>query len=131
MAIKKQDGQQKFRIPFKNTNLRVDSDVDFTFIKMPKSQNKDREEEADGEANKEPEKNITDYLEFFCQPSSLKLNGGQQGLLNVIVKVNNTRMKEEMTEKEIKKQSSKLLIAKIKDTSLFFDFFVSLRMVSA
>lgn len=69
-------------------------------------------------------------MEFFCQPSTLKLNGGQQQLLNVLVKVDYAKMGSELTEKEMKRESQKLLIGKVKDTGLIFDFFVSLKMVN-
>lgn len=80
LAIKKQSGQQKFRIPFKNFSVKADADVDFSFVRIQKR------------ADDEEEKSILDYLEFFCQPSTLKLNGGQQQLLNVLVKVDYAKM---------------------------------------
>jgi len=117
LAIKKQGGQQKFRIPFKNVSEKADADVDFSFVRIQKR------------ADEGEEKSILNYLEFFCQPATLKLNGGQQSLLNVLVKVDYAKMTAELTEKEIKRESEKLLIGKVKDTGLFFDFFVSLKMV--
>lgn len=36
LAIKKQGGQQKFRIPFKNLSLKADADVDFSFVRIQK-----------------------------------------------------------------------------------------------
>jgi hypothetical protein len=93
LAIKKAEGQQKFRIPFKNTNPGVDSEIDFSFVRAAPPRKTEEEEE--------PKKEITDFIDFVCQPSTLKLGGGQQGLLNVVVKVNFSKMKQEMTEKEI------------------------------
>jgi hypothetical protein len=35
LGVKKSQPTQKFRIPFKNTSLSQDADVEFTFVKLP------------------------------------------------------------------------------------------------
>lgn len=41
LGVKKSIAQQKFRIPFKNSSLTQDADIEFTFIKMPKAEGED------------------------------------------------------------------------------------------
>jgi len=49
--------------------------VEFTFVKMP-SKKKIPGEEEDSEEEKE-DVDLLDYLEFYCQPSQMKLAAGQ------------------------------------------------------
>lgn len=61
----------------------------------------------------------------------LKIAAGQQSFLNVLVKVNTTRLTTEVTDpKAYKRPINKLLIARLKDTSLLFSFFVSVSVIN-
>ena len=65
LCVKKSQTQQKFRIPFKNMSLSQDADIEFTFVRLPKSSQQDNAADDDVDLGK--------YLEFYCQPSNLKL----------------------------------------------------------
>ncbi len=58
LAVKKASGVQKFRIPFKNLSSTTDTEIDFTFMKPKVSTSEDK-----------TEKNLGDYIDFFCMPS--------------------------------------------------------------
>ncbi len=64
LCVKKNQAQQKFRIPFKNMSLSQDADIEFTFVKTPKGSSSDGQED---------EIDLQKYLEFYCQPSALKV----------------------------------------------------------
>ena len=51
---------QKFRIPFKNTCLTQDADVEFTFVKLPPKQPGLLEEEEYSDVD------LMQYLDFYC-----------------------------------------------------------------
>lgn len=72
LCVKKNQAQSKFRIPFKNLSAYQDADVEFTFVKMPK----DSDSEATDDKNDDLD--LRKYLEFYCQPSTLKLLANQQ-----------------------------------------------------
>ncbi len=78
LCIKSSQAVQKFRIPFRNLSETADTEIDFTFVKMPK----ESKEEED----------LLQFMDFFCQPSSIKLQANSQGFLNAMVKVNCQRL---------------------------------------
>ena len=88
LAVKKSMAQQKFRIPFKNLSQNLDSEFEFTFVKIPKSQMGGETEDT----VKESAVDILDSLEFYCQPSLMKINSGQQGVLNVLIKCDTAKL---------------------------------------
>ena len=65
LGVKKSVAQQKFRIPFKNLSNFQDADIEFTFVKIPSSE-QDSNDEVD----------LTQHLEFYCQPSQMKISAG-------------------------------------------------------
>jgi hypothetical protein len=64
LAVKKTQGIQRFKLPFKNLSSYLDSDIEFAFIRT-----------QNNGANKpigdliEP----IDCLSFYCQPNQLKI----------------------------------------------------------
>ena len=127
IGVKKSGAQQKFRIPFRNLSTNQDGDFDFTFVKVSPKRQEDQNEDED----------LTNCLEFYCQPGNMKIAAQQQGFLNALIKVNTVKLaslEASMTEKEFKKLMSKpinkLLIARLKDTGVLFSYFVSLNMIN-
>jgi hypothetical protein len=71
------------------------------------------------------------YLEFYCQPSNLKLQASQQGFLNILIKVNTNRLNNEVDPKDVSSRLvNKLLIGRLKDTNILFSFFLSINMIN-
>lgn len=62
IGVKRSAPTQKFRVPFKNTSPNQDAEIEFTFVKLPKSQrpNLDLEEEDECEVD------LNQYLDFYC-----------------------------------------------------------------
>lgn len=84
IGVKTNLQQQKFRIPFKNTNSTLDADYDFTFVKTTPSVSLNTPDEE--------LKDLTHLLEFFCQPANMKFTPSQQQFLNVLIKVNTSKL---------------------------------------
>lgn len=85
ICVKANVATQKFRIPFRNLNPTSDTDIDFTFVKLPTKQialkDKSSEENSDSDTTSESkeaqeEVNLLQYLEFYCQPNLVKLSAG-------------------------------------------------------
>lgn len=124
LGVKRSQAAQKFRIPFKNTCPTQDADIEFTFVKLPPSSGYQEEEE-------DKALDPLQYLEFYCQPNLLKIGAGSQGILNVLIKVNTQKLSgQEMSRKALKRPINKLLVARLKDSSLLFSFFVSISIIS-
>ncbi|CDW87069.1 UNKNOWN [Stylonychia lemnae] len=129
LGVKKTQAQQKFRIPFKNLSLNQDAEVEFTFVRLPKSHANSQDGNSD--ASQQDDIDLSQYLEFYCQPSNLKLPMNSQGFLNVLIKVNSLRLNNEVsTEQLLRKPINKLLIAKLKDTNVLFHYFISISMIN-
>lgn len=116
---------QKFRLPFKNMS-QVDTEFEFIFIKSPKG--------VEGLAF-DPQ-TIFEHMQFFCQPSVLQLPGApkdggaaQAAMLNVQIKVDTEWFKNEVPEDKVYTMP-KLLIARVKGTSLLQSFFVTVCLVN-
>jgi hypothetical protein len=103
-------------------NLSTDADIEFTFVKMPKGLSSDGEDQG---------VDIHKYLEFYCQPSALKITANQQAFLNVLIKVNTAKLSSEVSDQELlRRPVNKLLIARLKDTSVLFSYFISISMIN-
>lgn len=111
LCVKKSVAQQKFRIPFKNLSETLDADLDFTFVKLASA--------SDDQVD------LTPHLEFYCQPSNLKLPAGQQQFLNVLIKVNTHQLSEVKSG-----VVNKLLIGRVKDSSVLFSYFLSVNIIN-
>lgn len=116
LCVKQTQSSQKFRIPFKNSSATQEAEFEFTFVKLPQSDGND-------------DASAIQCLEFYCQPSNMKMASGQQGFLNVLIKVNQQKM-QELSPAITKQPINKLLIARLKDTNLLFSFFVNITLVS-
>ncbi len=77
LAVKKTQGIQRFKLPFKNLSTYLDSDIEFAFIRtQPGSVSKDLK----------PISNFIDpidCLSFYCQPNQLKIAAEQISILTV------------------------------------------------
>lgn len=67
----------------------------------------------------------------------MKIPASQQGFLNVLIKVNTGKLatlEESLSDKDFKKILSKpinkLLIARLKDTSVLYSFFVTINLIN-
>ena len=88
LAVKKTQGIQKFKLPFKNLSTYLDSDVEFAFIR---TQNMNQNDALVGE-------NMVDAIDcfsFYCQPNQLKINAEQVSILTVQIKVNTDLLLDE------------------------------------
>lgn len=109
LAIKRQGGQQKFRIPFKN-NGSQDVEIDFSFA-GPSTSTSDQD------------LHLEDYFEFTCVPTSLKMAAAQNGVLNLMVRAKKPLPEGTTTTQQ--KRCIRLMTAKVKDTStLLFCYIV-------
>jgi hypothetical protein len=98
-------------------SLTNDAEVEFTFIKAP---------------NQPSGVDLSKYIELFCQPALMKFSQGQQGFLNILAKVDNTGMSEEIkSARDSRRPINKLLIARIKDSNLLFSFFLSISLIDS
>lgn len=84
LVVRKTQGVQKFKLPFKNLSQYLDSDIEFAFIRT-QNQNGQQKQQL------EP----IDCLSFYCQPNQLKINAEQVAILGVQVKVNNEMLTDE------------------------------------
>lgn len=130
LGVKKSGAQQKFRIPFKNLSNTLEGDFDFLFVKMTQKKENEEEESKD-------DVDLTPYFEFYCQPGNMKIPASQQAFLNVLIKVNTVKLatlEESLSEKDFKrilsKPINKLLIARLKDTSVLYSFFVTINLIN-
>ncbi len=126
LGVKKSGAQQKFRIPFKNLSNTLEADFDFLFVKLSQKEEENKDEVY-----------LTPYFEFYCQPGNMKIPASQQGFLNVLIKVNTVKLatlEASLSDKAFKKLLSKpinkLLIARLKDTSVLYSFFVSINLIN-
>lgn len=73
---------------------------------------------------------MNEYLDFFCMPGTLKLQGKQTNILNVMVKVHMDKVKEAQKRGNLKisKNLFKLLIAKMNDSGILFSFFFDITL---
>ena len=67
LAVKKMNGIQKFKLPFKNLSSHLDSDIEFAFIRTQQAQHSE----------------VIECLSFYCQPNQLKISAEQVGMLTV------------------------------------------------
>ena len=73
LVVRTSQPASKYRIPFRNMGSQ-DAEIDFTFVKV-------------NEDMREGEINMTEFLDFYCVPNSLKIgSNGQAGILNVLIK---------------------------------------------
>jgi len=115
LAIKRTPACQKFRIPFKN-NGDQDVEVEFSFLKTGDSQDETREK-----------------VEFHCVPSSMKIPADSSTMLNVLVKMSSSPLRqraEEATKKRDKGEDLRMLVGKIKDSSLFYSFLIDAQVIN-
>jgi hypothetical protein len=109
LAVKKTQGIQRFKLPFKNLSSYLDSDIEFAFIRT-----------QNNGANKpigdliEP----IDCLSFYCQPNQLKIAAEQISILTVQVKVNTDLLmnEEKVEQNKLKFPLNKLLVARLKNS---------------
>lgn len=121
LAVKKTQGIQKFKLPFKNTSTYLDADIEFAFIK---TQHVNLESQDQGRM--EP----VDCLSFYCQPNQLKINAEQMQVLNIQIKVNTDQLFDEdkVDQKQLKAPVNKLLVARLKNSQVLFSFFISINL---
>jgi len=71
LAVKKTQGIQRFKLPFKNLSAYLDSDIEFAFIR------------TQGSCSEEGFVDPIDSLSFYCQPNQLKISAEQVAILTV------------------------------------------------
>ena len=81
LAVKKTQGIQRFKLPFKNLSSYLDSDIEFAFIRTQPGTSKDLKPISEFI-------DPIDCLSFYCQPNQLKIAAEQISILTVQVKVN-------------------------------------------
>lgn len=120
VALKKASGCQKFRVPFRNEGSG-DAEVEFSFIKVSETQ----------DALLPNEFSMNEVLEFYCMPGTLKIPKDTNQILSMLIKVNYEKVKElESQGKHLKNTLLKLLLGKVKDTSVLYSFYVDIKFVS-
>lgn len=89
LAVKKTQGIQKFKLPFKNLSSYLDSDVEFAFIRTQSVHPSDSGLNLLGDS-KSPEGMVEpiDCFSFYCQPNQLKITAEQVSILTVQIKAN-------------------------------------------
>ncbi len=83
VALKRQSGCQKFRVPFRNEGSS-ENEVEFSFIKV--GENPD--------ALLPNEYSMNEVLEFYCMPGTLKIAKNSNQILSMLIKVNYEKIKE-------------------------------------
>lgn len=77
LAVKKTQGIQRFKLPFKNLSTYLDSDIEFAFIRtQPGNVSKDLKLISNFV-------DPIDCLSFYCQPNQLKIAAEQISILTV------------------------------------------------
>lgn len=109
IALKKNQACQKFRFPFKN-NGSLDHEFEFTFVKSS--------DDSTGSS-------MSDMFDFFCMPGTLKIEAETTGVMNVLVKHSGRITIEQLKQKAM----LKLLVGKVKDTSMMFSFYVDVKLI--
>jgi len=71
LAVKKTQGIQKFKLPFKNLSSYLDSDVEFAFIR---TQNMNGNDQLVDPKSPDGLIDAIDCFSFYCQPNQLKIN---------------------------------------------------------
>ena len=69
LAVKRTQGIQRFKLPFKNLSTYLDSDIEFAFIRTAQSQL----DKTQTNQLKDP----IDCLSFYCQPNQIKIAAEQ------------------------------------------------------
>ena len=118
LAVKKTQGIQKFKLPFKNLSSYLDSDIEFAFIRTTNQKVSSENEPID-------------CLSFYCQPNQLKIAADQISILTVQVKVNTDMLMnhDKIDQKMLKNPLNKLLVARLKNSQVLFSYFVSISLV--
>jgi len=121
LAVKKSQGIQKFKLPFKNASSYLDSDVEFAFIRTPNP-------ESTSDSN---QMLPIDCLQFYCQPNQLKIGADQISVLTVQIKVNTEVLEDEdqVDPRLMKQACNKLLVARLKNSQVLFSFFISICLI--
>ena len=126
LAVKKTQGIQRFKLPFKNLSTYLDSDIEFAFIRtQPQSLNEQLEK---GVARLSGSLDPIDCLSFYCQPNQLKINADQVSILTVQIKVNTDQLSNKCDQSMLKYPLNKLLVARLKNSQVLFSFFVSITL---
>ena len=74
---------------------------------------------------------LNELLEFYCMPGTLKIGSETNQILNVLIKVNTAKLAaEEAAGRAVQKSMPKLLVGKIKDTSILYSFFVDVKLIN-
>lgn len=125
LAVKKTQGIQRFKLPFKNLSQYLESDIEFAFIRTQQS----LQEALNGENSKTGDP--IECLSFYCQPNQLKIAAEQISILTVQVKVNTDQLKDEKKcdQSLTKYPLNKLLVARLKNSQVLFSYFVSIMLV--
>ena len=117
LAVRKNMPIQKFRLPF-TTKLDVEDDKEFEFIFIKTVLTEENEDMF----------KVFECMVFFCQPSVLKLCSSQPAILNVQLKVDVEKLNE-LPLRVLKRPLTKLLIARVKGTTLLQSFYVNLHLI--
>ena len=117
VALKRQGGCQKFRVPFRNEGSQ-DAEVEFSFIKVGENP----------EVLAENEFSMNEVLEFYCMPGTLKIAKDTNQILSMLIKVNMDKMREfERRGLVVKNSLLKLLLGKVKDSQVLYSFYVDVK----
>ena len=108
LVVKKTQGVQKFKLPFRNLSQYLDGDIEFAFIR---TQNQNG---AGQNSLMEP----IDCLSFYCQPNQLKIHAESVAVLGVQVKVNSDMLADgsRVNQENMRKPQNKLLVARLKNS---------------
>lgn len=107
-------------MPFRNEGSS-EAEVEFSFIKVSESPS----------ALLPGEYSMNEVLEFYCMPGTLKIAKDSNQILSMLIKVNYEKVRElEARGKVMKNQLLKLLLGKVKDTSVLYSFYVDVRFVA-
>ena len=120
VALKRQTGCQKFRVPFRNEGSS-EQEVEFSFIKVSEG----------AEALLPGEFSLNEVLEFYCMPGTLKIPKNSNMILSMLIKVNYEKLNDfERKGRVMKNTLLKLLLGKVKDSSVLYSFYVDVKFVA-
>jgi hypothetical protein len=102
LVVKGEGLAEKLKIPFKN-NGSQDLEVVFSIVPLNKG-------------------NVKSAIDYYCVPSSVKINSKGIGLLNLCVKINHISDKNQANDKKKQIKDQRVLIAKIKNTQMMYSF---------
>lgn len=95
--------------------------MEFSFIKVSEG----------ADALLEGEFSMNEVLEFYCMPGTLKIPRNSNMILSMLIKVNYEKLQDlERRGKTMKNTLLKLLLGKVKDSSVLYSFYVDVKFVA-